>query len=79
MRLRILYFASLAAAAGRDAEVVESAAPDLKSLYAERAAAHGFTWPLAHLRVALDGEFASWDAPAHADAEVVFIPPVSGG
>lgn len=79
MKIRLLYFASLAAAAGRDSEVVESTARNLRELFAERAAAHGFTWPLAHLRVALDGEFASWDAPAHEDAEVVFIPPVSGG
>ena len=34
-RVRLLYFASLREAAGRDGEVVDSAAADLAGLYAE--------------------------------------------
>lgn len=79
MKIRILYFAALAEAAGREAETLESDAADLGALWAERAATHGLDWPRAHLRVALDGAFASWDSRLHEGAEVAFIPPVSGG
>ena len=33
----------------------------------------------AALRVAVDGEYAGWDAPIGAAAEIALIPPVSGG
>jgi len=33
----------------------------------------------AALRVALDGEYASWDAPIGPATELALIPPVSGG
>ncbi len=79
MNLKVLYFAALAEAAGRDDEVVSTTAADLRALYAERAAEHGFDWPVEHLRVALDGVFVPWDSPPREGAEVVFIPPVSGG
>ena len=79
MNLNVLYFAALAEAAGRDGETISTRAADLRALYAERAAEHGFDWPVEHLRVALDGAFVSWDSPPRDGAEVVFIPPVSGG
>lgn len=79
VKIRLLYFAALSVAAGREAETVQTEAADLRALFAERATVLGFAWPLEHLRVALDGEFADWDSPLHEDAEVVFIPPVSGG
>lgn len=34
---------------------------------------------LAHLRVALDCDFASWDDPLEGARELAIIPPVSGG
>ena len=34
---------------------------------------------LAHLRVAVDCEFADWDAPIGNAREIALIPPVSGG
>ncbi|HSX64412.1 MAG TPA: MoaD/ThiS family protein, partial [Pseudoxanthomonas sp.] len=52
---------------------------DLQGLYAEAQARHGFNWPLAALRVAVDGEFAAWRDGVSDGAEVAFIPPVSGG
>jgi len=39
-------------------------------------------WPaveFAHLRVALDLEYATWDTPIGAARELAIIPPVSGG
>ena len=40
---------------------------------------HGFALAREQLRVAVDGEFAPWDAPVRDGAEIAFIPPVSGG
>lgn len=77
--VRLLYFASLREAAGRDVEVVDSAAPDLAALYAEAAARHALGWPRERLRVAVDGAFARWDDALVDGSEVAFIPPVSGG
>jgi molybdopterin synthase sulfur carrier subunit len=34
---------------------------------------------LAHWRVALDGEYATWDTPVGTAREMAIIPPVSGG
>lgn len=75
----LLYFASLREAAGLASERVETTAADLQGLYAEAQARHGFSWPLAALRVAVDGEFAVWRDAVSDGAEVAFIPPVSGG
>ncbi len=78
MSITVRYFASLRDAAGVDSETVEHCGA-LDALYACLAARHGFSLPLARLRVAVNGEFATFDrVPAHGD-EVVFIPPVSGG
>ena len=77
--VRLLYFASLREAAGRDTETVDSAAADLAALYAEAAVRHGLHWPRERLRVAVDGAFAHWDDSLRDGSEVAFIPPVSGG
>ncbi len=79
MKVRVRYFASLREQARVDEEVVETSAPDLKALYAELQQRHGFRWPVAHLRVALDGDFADWGTAPGEGGDVAFIPPVSGG
>lgn len=78
-RVRLLYFANLREAAGRDGEAVDSAAADLAGLYAEAASRHGLHWPRERLRVAVDGAFAQWGDALVDGSEVAFIPPVSGG
>lgn len=77
--VNVLYFASLRDAAGVPGERVDSDATDLAALYAELRERHGFALPIDRLRVAVDGAFARWDASLREGAEVVFIPPVSGG
>lgn len=74
----LLYFASLRDAAGVGEERVD-ADGDLRALYVEARARHGFLLPPERLRVAVDGEFARWDDAARDGSEVAFIPPVSGG
>ena len=75
----LLYFASLRDAAGIDQETVQTSAADLRGLYVETHARHGFRLPVERLRVAVDGAFAGWDDAVLEGAEVAFIPPVSGG
>ena len=78
MSVTVLYFASLREAAGRERE--ELPTPESPAaLYDALRARHGFALPRERLRVAVDGEFAAWDAPVRDGAEIAFIPPVSGG
>lgn len=77
--LRLLYFASLRDGAGMSEESVRTSAPDLRALYADVAARHGFTLPVERIRVAVDGAFANLDDAPRDGSEVAFIPPVSGG
>ena len=79
MTYRLLYFASLADRAGRAQEQRESTARTPQELYAEVAAAHGFAFAAARLRVAVNGAFVGWDHVLADRDEVVFLPPVSGG
>lgn len=76
---RLLYFASLADAAGRSEEVVISDAADPRALYAQLRERHGFAFDPARLRIAINGAFADWHHPLRDGDEVVFLPPVSGG
>ena len=77
--VRLLYFASLRDRAGSAEEFRQTTAPDLRTLYAEVQALHGFALPVERLRVAVDGAFARWDDPVREGSEIAFIPPVSGG
>ena len=79
MRIRLLYFASLADRAGRAQETIETDATAPRDLYAEVAKAHGFSFAPERLRVAVNGALASWDGALGDGDEVVFLPPVSGG
>jgi molybdopterin synthase sulfur carrier subunit len=78
-QVSVLYFASLRDAAGMPGETIDSDAADLRALYAGLQARHGFVLPAERLRVAVDGAFAHWRDALREGAEVVFIPPVSGG
>ncbi len=77
--VRLLYFASLRDRAGSAEESRQTTASDLRTLYAEVQALHGFALPVEQLRVAVDGAFARWDDPVREGSEIAFIPPVSGG
>jgi len=76
---RILYFASLRDAAGRDSEDAQSTHADARGLYAELRERHGFALRAESLRLAVNGEFAPWDRTLADGDEVAFLPPVSGG
>ncbi len=77
--VRIEYFAILRDQRGCAAESLATTAATPAALYDELRRRHAFSLPPERLRVALDGDFAPWDAPLRDGAEVVFIPPVAGG
>ncbi|HZP65073.1 MAG TPA: molybdopterin converting factor subunit 1 [Rudaea sp.] len=79
MKYRILYFASLRDAAGHDSEEFASDAADARTVYDELRRRHGFALAAERLRVAVNGEFASWSRPLADGDEIAFLPPVSGG
>jgi molybdopterin synthase sulfur carrier subunit len=79
LKYRILYFASLRDAAGRDVEAVESVHADARGLYGELRELHGFRLCQENLRVAVNGEFTTWDRALADGDEIAFLPPVSGG
>jgi molybdopterin converting factor small subunit len=79
MRVKLLYFASLADHAGCGEETRETAATNPRDLYAEVARAHGFAFAPERLRIAVNGELTGWERALADGDEVVFLPPVSGG
>ncbi|MFZ8885597.1 MAG: MoaD/ThiS family protein [Steroidobacteraceae bacterium] len=78
-RVRIRYYALFREQAGCQEEEVETATADLRALYSELAARHGFRLQAGQLRVAVNGDFVAWSYALSTGDEVVFIPPVAGG
>ena len=79
MKIKLLYFASLADRAGRSEESIDTSAASPRALYADVAKTHGFTFAPERLRVAVNGALVAWDRALADGDEVVFLPPVSGG
>lgn len=79
MKVRLLYFASLADRAGCSGESVETNASDPATLYDEIRQRHGFSLGKERVRVAVNGQFVGWNHPLSEADEIVFLPPVSGG
>ena len=81
--IEVLYFAWVRERIGLPREKMETAAPTVAALVEELMAreeryALAFA-DLAALRVALDQELASFDAPLAGVREVAFFPPMTGG
>ncbi len=79
----VLYFAWVRERIGLPRETVESSAETVTDLISELIAreeryALAFS-DLASLRVALDQELSSFDAPLKGVREVAFFPPMTGG
>jgi len=79
MRVRVLYFASLRDAAGRDEDAFDVAIMSLAEIYDAARERHDFAFPRERLRVARNGAFAGWNDVVADGDEIAFIPPVSGG
>ena len=79
MKVRILYFASLRDAAGRDGEDTAVTSADARGLDDVLRQRHGVSMPVERLRVAITGEFSGWDRLLRDGDEIAFLPPMSGG
>ncbi|MDX5356976.1 MAG: molybdopterin converting factor subunit 1 [Rhodobacterales bacterium] len=83
MRLDVLYFAWVRERIGVPREKLDTQAATVADLVAELVAredryAAAFA-DLSALRVALDQELSSFDAPLDGVREVAFFPPMTGG
>ena len=81
--IEVLYFAWVRERIGLPREQVQTEAPTVAALVAELSAreeryALAFA-DLAALRVAVDQELATFDAPLAGVREVAFFPPMTGG
>lgn len=81
--IEVLYFAWVRERIGLARERVETSAPTVAALVEELKAredryALAFS-DLASLRVALDQDLSSFDAPLAGVREVAFFPPMTGG
>jgi MoaE-MoaD fusion protein len=81
MPLTVLYFAAARERAGTARETVEEPTPgNVRQLLEVLAGRHPELRPLLpHLRVAVNQEFQSLEAPIPEGAEVALVPPVAGG
>ncbi len=78
MTVTVLYFASFQETSGIDSEAIEKPA-SLIALYEYLKQKYGFKFQIAHIRVAINGDFVGWDMGINDGDEIAFIPPVSGG
>ena len=83
--MTLLYFAWVRQKIGRSEEQIELP-PEVKTIsdLAAHLCARGGGYAevfsdTKRLRVALNQEHVSWDAPVAADDEIAFFPPVTGG
>ncbi len=76
MDLQLLAFAQARDHCGFASRAVACAPDDTARAVVQRLAPAA---PLAQWRVALDGEYATWDTAIGAARELAIIPPVSGG
>lgn len=79
IHLKIRYFAGLREDRGLSEETLQTRAENPTQLFRELAERHGISFPMDRLKVAINDEFSSWEAPLGDGDSVVFIPPVAGG
>lgn len=77
--LEVQYYAIFREQRGQSEEQLQTTAETAEALYQELSERHGFSMPLASLKVVINEEFCEWDCAVHDGDTVVFIPPVAGG
>ncbi len=79
MKYKIEYFALLREQRGLSEETLESEATTPSELYHHLKEEHDFSLEKKSLKVAVNEDFADWDAEIKDGDVIVFIPPVAGG
>lgn len=77
--IRVQYYALFREQAGRSEESIDTSAATPADLYGELQGRHPFRLAREQLKVAINNEFADWNARLASGDTVVFIPPVAGG
>lgn len=77
--INIQYFALFREARGLASEMLSTQAKTPRELYDELGLDAAYRFDARRLRVALNDEFASWDASLENGDSVAFIAPVAGG
>ena len=75
----VQYFAILRERSGRSEETIETAAGTAGDLYGELEGRYAFGLPPGTVKVAINDDFADWNASIAEGDRIVFIPPVAGG
>jgi sulfur-carrier protein len=76
MKLTLLAFADARVTLGFSSQVVECQPADTPLSVTQALAPN---WDHTWTKVALDGEFVSWETPIGSASELAYLPPVSGG
>jgi molybdopterin converting factor subunit 1 len=77
--LVVQYFAILRERSGRSEETLETSAATAAELYGELEKRYAFGLPAGAIKVAVNDDFADWEAALADGDRIVFIPPVAGG
>lgn len=77
--IEVRYYALFREARGREAEAVTTRAATPRALFAELGLGAAYPAPEPWVRVAVNDEFAAWDAALADGDTVVFIAPTAGG
>ncbi len=79
MQIRLVHYALFRDARGRDAETVTTTAATPRALFDELGFGAALASPESWIRVAVNDDFAAWDARLADGDTVVFIAPTAGG
>ncbi len=77
--IKVRYFAALQEQAKLGEETMTTDLKTYSELYQSLVIRYGFSIPLNQIQVAVDNQFTSLSELITDQAQVVFIPPVSGG
>ena len=77
--IHIQYYALLREERGESREIVSTQAACAQDLYSELKIKYHFRLNTDLLRVAVNGQYASWQTLLKDQDKIVFIPPVAGG
>ena len=78
-RIHLQSYAVFREARGREAESLTTRAATPRELFDELGLGAAYPSPEAWVRVAVNDDFAPWDAPLRDGDTVVFIAPTAGG
>ena len=77
--IRVVYYALLRQERGLAEEKIASTAETARDLFSELKQLHKFQLSESQLKVAINSQVVTWEAPLKDGDSVLFIPPVAGG